>query len=156
VLHPGHLLASLRRHAGGGHHPVAVGASWPRAGPPCCCPATQLVRGCAPAHAAVFGASASRRTRPLPFLFHDRSSRPCRREAQHDLQPNEQDEVITVLPPNAIRPSLIVLILFYSVQIVLESCRRALHSVLMFVISYNYEFIDLKCNLISINLIVFN
>jgi hypothetical protein len=28
--------------------------------------------------------------------------------------------------------------------------------VLMFVMSYNYEFIDLKYNLISINLIAFN
>jgi hypothetical protein len=42
------------------------------------------------------------------------------------------------------------------VQVVLDSCRRALHSVLMFVMSYNYEFIDLKYDLISINLIVFN
>jgi hypothetical protein len=42
------------------------------------------------------------------------------------------------------------------VQVALDSCRRALNSVLMFVMPYNYEFIDLKYNLISINLIAFN
>jgi hypothetical protein len=36
-------------------------------------------------------------------------------------------------------------------------CVVALYTVvLMFVMYYNYKFIDLKCNLISINLIAFN